>query len=121
VGEPGGRPENLTPFKPGQVGNPEGKNQYTYRADAERDLAAWCEKYGQELIERLLDDAKKGKGWAMKLALDRILPAVQQHDVTTRVETSDEELVDRLASIARAKRANGHDLEPDALTEGDDR
>ena len=28
--------ENLDPIKPGEVRNPEGRNQYTYRRDAER-------------------------------------------------------------------------------------
>lgn len=76
-----GRPENLNPVKPGEVRNPTGINQYTYRADAERHLDRWCKKHGRELIERLLDDARSGKGYAMKLALDRILPAVMRHEV----------------------------------------
>ena len=55
----------LIPWKPGQSGNPEGRNQYTYRARAEAALDRWCAEHGDELIERLLDDARSGKGYAM--------------------------------------------------------
>ena len=34
------REANLKPFKPGDVGNPEGRNQYTYRRDFERTIDA---------------------------------------------------------------------------------
>lgn len=67
------------PIKPGECRNPEGKNQYTYRREAERDLDRWCKRYGTKLIEKLLDLAAAGKPWAMKLALERILPVVQEH------------------------------------------
>ena len=107
---------NLNPNPGGEVRNPEGRNQYTYRADAERDLAAWCKRYGRDLIEKLLEKAKAGDATMMKMALDRILPAVQQHDVAL-TDTSDESLSDRIAALVRARRGNGHDLEPDALGE----
>ena len=75
--------KDVAPFqiKPGEVRNPTGVNQYTYRDDAERDLAAWCKEHGTELIDRLLDDAMKGKPLPLKLALERILPAVTKHEV----------------------------------------
>jgi len=34
------REANLKPFKPGDVGNPEGRNQYTYRRDFERSCVS---------------------------------------------------------------------------------
>jgi hypothetical protein len=99
----------LRPAKPGDVRNPKGLNQYTYRADAEKHLDDWCKKYGKELIERLLEDAKSGKGYAMHLALDRILPAVQKHDV--KVYDADpaelEAALDRFVS-AEASEVLGH-------------
>lgn len=78
------------PIKPGQVLNPEGRNQYTYISEAEQDLDKWLreKENGQTnssaIIERLVIDAKSGvsHGYAMKLVLDRILPAVNKHEHT---------------------------------------
>jgi hypothetical protein len=69
------------PIEHGEVRNPTGANQYTYRRQAERDLEKWCKKHGTRLVEKLLDLAAAGKPWAMKLALERILPVVQEHKV----------------------------------------
>ena len=69
----------LPPAKKGEVRNPKGNNQYTYRREAELNLDKWCSKHGKVLIEKLLDLAAAGKPWAMKLALERILPVVQEH------------------------------------------
>ena len=99
--------ENLRPFKPGDVGNPQGINQYTYRADAERDLAAWCKQYGSEVIERLVKDAKAGKGYAMKLVLDRILPVVQKVEVTGLEPPRSPEFLPTVEDQAMLER-NGH-------------
>jgi hypothetical protein len=70
-----------SPIKPGEVRNPKGVNQYTYRRQAEVDLERWCRKYGRELIEKVLDMALAGKPWAVKLMLDRIMPVVQKHEI----------------------------------------
>jgi hypothetical protein len=75
-----------TPIKPGQVLNPKGINQYTYRAEAEKHLAQWCKTHGRELIDKLLDEAKRGNDRMMKLALDRILPAVKEVDLRVTEE-----------------------------------
>ena len=107
-----GRDNLMPPPVKGEVRNPEGRNQYTYRADAERHLEKWCKIHGEELIERLVTDAAKGKGYAMKLALDRILPAVQQHDIAV-IDTADDGLADRLAAVIRARKGNGHDPNPE--------
>ena len=102
---------NVKPVKPGEVRNPSGINGYTYRADAERDLAKWCKKHGTELIERLLNDAKKGKAYALKLALDRILPAVHEHEL--RIPGIDPVgLGDELAAAAKRRRSNGSAADP---------
>jgi len=74
--------ENLTPIKPGEVLNPTGINQFTYKRDAEKNLNAWCKEHGRELVEKICDEAKRGKPWAAKLMLDRILPTVQKHEVS---------------------------------------
>ena len=71
-----------SPIQPGEVLNPKGINQYTYRRQAEIDLERWCRKNGRALVEKLLDLASAGKPWAMKLALERILPVVQEHKIS---------------------------------------
>ena len=119
MANPKGHPETLTPWKPGQTGNPKGVNGFTYRADAERHLEKWCKIHGEALIERLVTDAKSGKGYAMKLALDRILPAVQQHDISV-LDAADDGLPDRLAAVIRARKGNGSDTSPTALRPEDD-
>jgi hypothetical protein len=67
--------------KPGEVRNPEGINQYTYRRQAEVDLERWCRQYGRDLIEKVLNLALEGKSWAVKLMIDRILPVVHRHEI----------------------------------------
>ncbi len=99
--------ENLNPIQPGEKRNPKGINGFTYRDDAERCLAKWCKENGDTLIERLLEDAAKGKGWAMKLALDRILPAVQKHEI--HLPEADPASLDAwLSSLDAKRRANGN-------------
>ncbi|MGE4605644.1 MAG: hypothetical protein AAEJ52_02760, partial [Myxococcota bacterium] len=55
----------LTPIRRGQVLNPEGRNQYSYREDAERNLDRWLRQTNGEqtnseaIIDRLLEDAKR--------------------------------------------------------------
>jgi hypothetical protein len=110
-------PENLIPAKPGEVRNPTGRNQYTYRAEAEKHLDEWCKLYGQELVDTIANAAKAGKPWAAKLILDRVLPAVQHHDV----KSSGPDLAglgDALASLAKSKRSNGRDRDADAGSNG---
>ena len=65
----------------GEIRNPKGINQYTYRGDAERDLGRWCRKHGRDLVEKVLDLALAGKPWAVKMMIDRILPIVHRHEI----------------------------------------
>ena len=102
-----GTPENLTPFKPGNNANPEGRNQYTYRREAEQHLEEWCKEHGRDMVRVIADAARAGKPWAAKLILDRVLPAVQQHDVAFPEATEAGTLIARLAGLASRKRANG--------------
>jgi len=102
------------PFEPGEVHNPKGNNQYTYRRQAERDLERWCRIHGKKLIEKMLDLAAAGKPWAMKLALERILPVVQEHkhrfpDVSdAKLDAAlDRFLIDEASEIPSKSNGNG--------------
>ena len=78
---------NLTPIKPGQVLNPQGINQYTYRKEWERTidaaLKAGTEHNGtmlESIADKLLSEAHKGKPWAMQLVLKRVWPETVKHE-----------------------------------------
>jgi len=105
--------QNLRPWKPGESGNPAGVNQYTYRREAEKDLDEWCKEYGREMVRVIADAARAGKPWAAKLMLDRILPAVQKHEVDIPEGTEASTLLARLSRIAPARRTNGDGREPE--------
>jgi hypothetical protein len=106
--------ENLKPIKPGEVRNPQGINQYTYRDAAEKHLEEWCVEHGREMVRVIADAARAGKPWAAKLILDRVLPAVERHEHAITESAGTSEILDRLAGLARARRANGDGREADA-------
>jgi hypothetical protein len=112
-------PPEATRFKPGQVGNPEGRNQYTYRAEAEQHLEEWCKEYGRELVRVIADEARRGRPWAAKLILDRVLPAVTKHEVDLGESTPLDAFIQSVGSIP-SRRGNGKDLEaePSGPTKG---
>ncbi len=112
------RNANLLPeWEPGQTGNPTGVNQYTYRRNAEASLEKWCKEHGDAVIERLVLDAQDGKGYAMALVLDRILPVVKHVELSVPgVDVSG--LVDAVAARAATIRTIEPDREPDASTDG---
>jgi hypothetical protein len=140
----GGTPENLKPIQPGEVRNPTGRNQYSYRLDFERtmgrllkgaltqeeiealdlpahilDLAEGDDLTRGELIALVVTwRAMKGDRDGMAEALARLWPKVERHEHTVADDESEAALLDRLASIARTRRANGHDSEPDAIGPG---
>lgn len=117
---------HLIPAKPGEVRNPKGHNQYTYRREAEaafdKLLRSWAadgskRTRAEAIIEKAMELAEAGKPYALDQILKRILPAVEKHEHSI-AGVSDESLFDRLAALRRAKRANGHALEPDEPGEG---
>ena len=97
----------LTPIRRGQVLNPKGHNQYTYRRDAEANLDMWCREHGSEVIERLVIDAKNGKGYAMRLVLDRILPVKKEIEVSTSHEADVQGLVDAISKASSRRVSSG--------------
>lgn len=78
--------KNLKPIQKGEVRNPEGKNQFTYKSKAEQALERFCKEYGDLIIEETLKKAAKGTPWAAKLVLDRILPIQKESKLTHTIE-----------------------------------
>ena len=97
----------MPPPKPGEIRNPEGRNQYTYRAEAEKHLEEWCVEFGRDLVRVICDEAKRKRPWAAKLMLDRILPAVTQHELTVTEPAGIEALLSRVDQVRTARRGNG--------------
>jgi hypothetical protein len=77
------------PIQPGQVLNPTGKNQFTYRKAWEREIDQALNSAAegdrgttlQALADKLLSEALKGKPWAMQLVLKRVWPETVKHEV----------------------------------------
>jgi hypothetical protein len=76
------------PIQPGQVLNPTGKNQFTYRKAWEHEIeqalnAAIDDTQRkttlQALADKLLSEARKGKPWAMQLVMKRVWPETVKH------------------------------------------
>jgi hypothetical protein len=122
MANPRGTPENLRPAKPGEVRNPEGHNQYTCQRAAIKAFNRLAKEVeGDEtrmvqFLRALWADAISGKPCAVEQLAKRLLPIAEKHDVSLTA-SDDESLAYRLAGIARAKRANGHDLEAESTGE----
>jgi hypothetical protein len=135
------RPQNrnLRPFKKGDVGNPEGRNQYTYRREFEEAIARLAKGKlldGElealnlpDFIAHLIDSseemtrgeiiafvtmfkAMQGGKDGLSEALARLWQKIErvEHDYSVADNAA---LIDRLASIARSRGANGSGGEPD--------
>lgn len=63
------------PFKPGASGNPNGKKPGTLNRRTQ--LAKLLEPHAEELIEKLVNQAKQGEPMALKLCIERLLPRIK--------------------------------------------
>lgn len=123
-------PENLVAHqvKPGQVLNPTGINQYTYRKDAEatfdRLLRSVAERGEGTVAEAILADlcemAQEKNTWAIDRVLERILPKVDRHEVD--INTPDAAgLADALAAFAARQRTQELPAKPNGGANGGSR
>lgn len=116
---------NLKPLKPGQVLNPEGHNQYTCQREAFLAFnEAAKEARGDKTKMRAFVDAAwemamEGKEPGFSFIGKRVLPYVEQHDISV-LDAADDGIVDRLAAVIRARKGNGSDTSPTALRPEDD-
>ncbi len=75
--------DNLKPIAPGEVRNPTGRNQYSYRNDAEKLLDELAKEVRNDkarlsqVLDRLFVDAERGQSYAMRLLIERVLPVTQ--------------------------------------------
>ena len=88
---------NMAPMvKPGEVLNPEGKNQHTYRIAFENqveqilaEVVPGTGKDKRELLARVLfDRAAKGEPWAMALLVKRLWPERAELQVAVQGDPS---------------------------------
>lgn len=77
---------NLKPNPGGEVRNPLGHNQYTYRDDAKRKFAALCVKHAADFLETVFKEARHGETWAAKMVWDEIMPAIKTIDLNVSDE-----------------------------------
>jgi hypothetical protein len=108
--------------KPGEVRNPKGINQYTYRKDAEatferllKTIADRPEKMtvAEAILSDLAEMAQSKDKWAIDKVLERILPAVTKHEVeATGVEP------DALGAALNRFRSNGKGAIPERTNGG---
>lgn len=108
---------NLKPVQPGEIRNREGKNQFSYREDTEKQFADRAKKRMGKVLDRLFDAAEDEKGAAeLRMILERAFPAVAKVDV--ELPGADiAGLVDGLAALAARRRASRDDREPDETPE----
>lgn len=59
-------------FKQGESGNPNGRPKGI--VDKRTQLRALLQPHADDLIEKLVERAKLGDSWAMKLCIDRLIP-----------------------------------------------
>lgn len=65
-------------FKAGESGNPSGRPKGI--SDKRTQLRALLQPYAEDLIEKLVERAKLGDPWAMKLCIDRLIPPIKSDD-----------------------------------------
>lgn len=65
-------------FKTGQSGNPGGRPKGI--ADKRTQLRSLLQPHAEDLINKLIERAKLGDSWAMKLCIDRLIPPIKKDD-----------------------------------------
>lgn len=68
-------------FQPGQSGNPNGKKPGTLNRRTQ--LAKLLELHAEELIEKLVNQAKQGEPVALRLCIERLLPRIKPDESIT--------------------------------------
>jgi len=65
-------------FEPGQSGNPKGRPKGV--ADRRRGLREMLASHGEELVAKVVEMAMAGDATALRIAMERVLPAIKSKD-----------------------------------------
>lgn len=65
-------------FKTGQSGNPAGRPKGV--VDKRTQLRSLLQPHAEDLVNKLVERAKLGDAWAMKLCIERLIPPVKKDD-----------------------------------------
>lgn len=65
-------------FKTGQSGNPAGRPKGII--DKRTQLRSLIQLHAEDLVNKLVEQAKLGESWAMKLCIDRLIPPMKKDD-----------------------------------------
>ncbi len=110
----------LQPVQAGEVRNPEGRNQYTHREEAQehtdREVSKKAIDQIVEVIAKEYELALAGSTVAIKNILDRVSPLVKRVDVELPGDGVSE-LVDGLTAFFAKRRDDGGDVDPHASSE----
>lgn len=111
-----GRNGNLIPAKKGEIKNPTGRNQYSRKRDAERDLGELLavlvdgeKNAAQDFFAMVIDQARGGEAWAARLLWEHLLPKTLQAELTIE-GVGIESLEAALARSKPATNGSGHTL-----------
>lgn len=101
-------------FKPGQSGCPSGRPKGI--ADRRSELRSLLEPHANDLVEKLVELAKKGEPTALRLVIERLLPRIKPDNSITfelpegRLDTPDN-MLQIAEDITRAVAAGQLSLE----------
>ncbi|WP_280569770.1 DUF5681 domain-containing protein [Chromohalobacter sp. 296-RDG] len=90
----------MAKYKPGQSGNPRGRPKGT--KDARTRWRQSLEKHGDELVAKAVEMALEGDGQALKLCIDRAIPAYRPAAEPVRFEMQGDTLTDKASEILNA-------------------
>jgi hypothetical protein len=100
-----GRIENLKPWKPGQTGNPAGKNGWQERRDLAAEIArAIFENDGPAIYAAFAKVLRKGSPYGFQVLADRAfgkLKEVHQIEHSPYKDMSDEDIEKRIEELKR--------------------
>lgn len=91
------------PFKPGHSGNPAGRPKG--KADKRAQWRTALEKHGDKLVKKAVELALAGDSQALKLCIDRAIPAYRPAAEPVSFELSGETLTERANSVLTAVAA----------------
>lgn len=96
-----------TRFKPGQSGNPNGRPRGSGAVGKLREdlMKAWegqAEDGSDGIRAKLIEQAKAGEAWAIRIVAERVCPPIKASDAPTEIELAGETLTDKAKAVLEA-------------------